>query len=179
GKHKMRLPIELAQWQFGYVLFLIVATCLAIEALRCSALRTGCVRVLISGVALMLVGIASIFFDFSIIMLSFEQYGNSLLSKTMAATFAVMMLAWAGCILVSAVYFALRYDVIKTCNSMPQLFMVMVPTAAMMIIVTKFTNHPVRHEEVQLLREIIFVFIPVVTVGAVIFGRIMRRMTQA
>ncbi len=175
----MRLPIELAQWQFGYVLFFIIATCLVMEALRCSALRTGCVRVLISGVTLMLVGIASIFFDLNIVMLGLEQYGRCLLPEIMAATFAAEMLVWAACILISAVYFALRYDVIKTWNSMPQLCMVMVPTAAMMIIVTKFTNHPVRHEEAQLLRETIFVFIPAVTFGAVIFGRIMKRMSQA
>lgn len=175
----MRLPIELAQWQFGYVLFLIIATCLVMEALRCSALRTGCARVLISGAILMFVGIMSIFFDFSIVMLGLEQYGRCLLPEVMAVTFAAGMFMWAGCILIGAVYFALRCDVITTWNSMMQLFMVMVPTAAMMIIVTKFTNHPVRHEEVQLLRETIFVFIPAVTFGAVIFGRAMKRMAQS
>lgn len=174
----MILPIELAQWQFGYVLFIIIATSLVLCALKCLARNAECSRVLIFGVILIFVGIASVFFDFNIIMLGFEQYGNCLLSQVMAATFAVMMLGWVSCIFVSAVYFAVKCSVINTWNDISQLFMIIIPVTAVMIIVTKFTNHPVRYEEIHLLRETIIVFIPVTTLGAIVFGRIVRRMAQ-
>jgi len=173
----MQLPVELAQWQPGYVaLFIIAAHMLFITMEHIIISRDVRYAPNIGlGIILVCVGLASTLFDFSVITAGFEEYGKCLLAESMAMLFIVMMFVWAICIIWGALFFALRLHVIKKWRSVAEFCQISILTLTVMIMVVKFTNHDIDYERTQLLQELIFVIIPSMTCLSIIFGRITRR----
>jgi hypothetical protein len=173
------LPIELAHWQWGYIVLSILSACFLVIAMMqvlgnreprySSVVGYGCI--------LVCVGVASILINFNVVDICLNSFGGGLLSQSMALMFSIMMVMWVVLIVVSALYLANQLKIFDTQN-IAQLYLTLLPIVLIMILVVRFANIELHSKSVALLREIIFLIVPAITIISCAISMFARKITD-
>jgi hypothetical protein len=129
------------------------------------------------GCVLACVGVASILINLNIVDICLNSFGGGLLSQSMALMFSIIMVAWAVFIVISALYFANQLKIFDTQN-IAQLYLTLLPIVLIMILVVRFTNVELHSKSVALLREIIFLVVPAITIISCAISMFARKITD-
>jgi len=175
----MMLPIELANWQWGYIVLSILGVCFLFIAMIQILVKTDPMysSVVGYGCILVCVGVASTLINLNIVDICLNSFGGGLLSQSMALMFLIIMVAWTMLIVMSALYFANRLKITSTHNII-QVCLVLLPIIMVMVLVVRFTNIELHSKSVALLREIIFLVVPATTVISCAISMFARKITD-